>query len=215
MAVVRVRQHVNPLAKKYQTPANSLEWEKVYPQLNQPLHLDIGCAKGRFLVKMAQIETNWNFLGLEIREPLVVEANQLRGELGLTNLHYLFCNVNNSLKSLLSSLPTGTLQRVSIQFPDPWFKTRHAKRRVVQPQLVTELADYLAPGGIVFLQSDIEFVATEMRSRFAENPAFERVGTAEWLTENPLPVPTEREIGTQNKGEPVYRAVFVKKTTAP
>ncbi|MDB9305012.1 MULTISPECIES: tRNA (guanosine(46)-N7)-methyltransferase TrmB [Cyanophyceae] len=215
MAVVRVRQHVNPLAKKYQTPANSVEWEKVYPQLNQPLHLDIGCAKGRFLVKMAQIETNWNFLGLEIREPLVVQANQLRGELGLTNLHYLFCNVNNSLKSLLSSLPTGTLQRVSIQFPDPWFKTRHAKRRVVQPQLVTELADYLAPGGIVFLQSDIEFVATEMRSRFAENPAFERVGTAEWLTENPLPVPTEREIGTQNKGEPVYRAVFVKKTTAP
>ncbi|KZL50169.1 tRNA (guanosine(46)-N7)-methyltransferase TrmB [Nodularia spumigena CENA596] len=214
MAVVRVRQHVNPLAKKYQTPANSVEWEKVYPQLNQPLHLDIGCAKGRFLVKMAQIETNWNFLGLEIREPLVVQANQLRGELGLTNLHYLFCNVNNSLKSLLSSLPTGTLQRVSIQFPDPWFKTRHAKRRVVQPQLVTELADYLAPGGIVFLQSDIEFVATEMRDRFAENPSYERVGTQEWLTQNPLPVPTEREIATHNKGEPVYRAVFVKKTTA-
>ncbi|MEA5512627.1 tRNA (guanosine(46)-N7)-methyltransferase TrmB [Nodularia sp. UHCC 0506] len=214
MALVRVRQHVNPLAKKYQTPANALEWEKVYPQPNQPLHLDIGCARGRFVLQMAQMETNWNFLGLEIREPLVVEANQLRRELGLTNLHYLFCNVNNSLKSLLSSLPTGTLQRVSIQFPDPWFKTRHAKRRVVQPELVAELADYLAIGGVVFLQSDIEFVAVEMRSRFAENPAFEKLGTAQWLTQNPLPVQTEREIGTQNKGEPVYRAMFVRKTTA-
>lgn len=215
LAIVRVRQHVNPLARKYQTPANALEFEKVYTQPHQPLHLDIGCARGRFLLKMSQIETNWNFLGLEIREPLVVEANHLRSQLGLTNLYYLFCNVNNSLQSLLSSLPTATLQRVTIQFPDPWFKTRHAKRRIVQQQLVAELAGYLAPGGIVFLQSDIEFVAAEMRDRFAENLAFERVGTEEWLTENPLPVATEREIATQHKGEPVYRAVFVKKNTAP
>ena len=205
---VRVRQHVNPLAQKYQTPLSPLEWEKVYLQPNQPLHLDIGCAKGRFLLSMAQIETDWNFLGLEIREPLVHDANKWRDELGLTNLHYLFCNVNHSLLSLLSSLPTGTLQRVTIQFPDPWFKTRHGKRRIVQPQLVEELADYLVPGGILFLQSDIEFVALEMRDRFALHPAFHRVGAGEWLAENPLPVSTEREMFTLSKGEPVYRAVF-------
>ncbi|MEH2319609.1 tRNA (guanosine(46)-N7)-methyltransferase TrmB [Nostoc sp.] len=217
MAAVRVRQHVNPLGKKYQTPASPLDWEKIYAKPNQPLHLDIGCAKGQFLVNIAKIEPNWNYLGLEIREPLVVEANKLRSELALTNLHYLFCNANNSLRrqsppqaSLLSSLPPESLQRVTIQFPDPWFKTRHAKRRVVQPELVAELANYLAVGGVVFLQSDMEFVAVEMRDRFAENPAFQRVGTEEWLAENPLPVPTEREIGTQKKGEPVYRALFVK-----
>ncbi|MCC5666362.1 tRNA (guanosine(46)-N7)-methyltransferase TrmB [Nostoc sp. CHAB 5784] len=208
MAAVRVRQHVNPLGKKYQTPASPQDLEKIYAKPNQPLHLDIGCAKGQFLVNMAQIELNWNFLGLEIREPLVVEANKLRSELGLTNLHYLFCNVNNSLHSLFSSLPPGSLQRVTIQFPDPWFKTRHAKRRVVQPELVAELANYLAVGGVVFLQSDMEFVAVEMRDRFAAHPAYQKVGTEEWLAENPLPVPTEREIGTQKKGEPVYRALF-------
>ncbi|HYX17380.1 MAG TPA: tRNA (guanosine(46)-N7)-methyltransferase TrmB, partial [Nostoc sp.] len=144
MAAVRVRQHVNPLGKKYQTPASPQDLEKIYAKPNQPLHLDIGCAKGQFLVNMAKIEPNWNFLGLEIREPLVVEANKLRSELGFTNLHYLFCNVNNSLHSILSSLPPGSLQRVTIQFPDPWFKTRHAKRRVVQPELVADLANYLA-----------------------------------------------------------------------
>lgn len=210
MAAVRVRQHVNPLAQKYQTPVSPLDWEKVYAKPNQSLHLDIGCAKGQFLLNMAKIEPNWNFLGLEIREPLVVEANKLRSKLGLTNLHYLFCNVNNSLESLLSSLPPGSLQRVTIQFPDPWFKTRHAKRRVVQPELVAELANYLAVGGVVFLQSDMEFVAVEMRDRFAAHPAYEKIGTREWLPENPLPVPTEREIYTQNKGEPVYRALFEK-----
>ncbi|WGV27470.1 tRNA (guanosine(46)-N7)-methyltransferase TrmB [Halotia branconii] len=210
MAPVRVRQHVNPLAKKYQTPASPLEWEKIYAQPNQPLHLDIGCARGQFLLNMATIEPDWNFLGLEIRESLVIEANKLRYDSGLANLQYLFCNVNNSLLSLLSSLPRGTLQRVTIQFPDPWFKTRHAKRRVVQPELVEELANYLTVGGIVFLQSDIEFIAVEMRDRFAANPAFQRVGTQEWLDENPLPVPTEREITTQKKGEPVYRNLFIK-----
>jgi tRNA (guanine-N7-)-methyltransferase len=207
---VRVRQHVNPLAQKYRTPADPIDWEKVYTNSNQPLHLDIGCARGRFVLEMAQSETNWNFLGLEIRETLVIDANRLRDELALTNLHYLYCNANNSLKPLLLTLPAGTLQRVSIQFPDPWFKTRHAKRRVVQPELVKELAEFIAPGGIIFLQSDIEFVAVEMRDRFAENSAFKIQGNGEWLVENPLAIPTEREVMTQNKGEPVYRVVFEK-----
>ncbi|MEA5568168.1 tRNA (guanosine(46)-N7)-methyltransferase TrmB [Anabaena sp. UHCC 0399] len=208
MPFIRVRQHVNPLAKKYQQPVNPIEWEKIYANLHQPLHLDIGCARGRFVSQMAQIEPHWNFLGLEIREPLVIEANKLCSELGLTNLHYVFCNANNSLKVLLSSLPPGILQRVTIQFPDPWFKTRHAKRRVVQPELVAELANYLPVGGVVFLQSDMEFIAVEMRDRFAESPHFQRIGIGEWLEENPLLVPTEREVSTQNRGEPVYRALF-------
>ncbi|AFY56652.1 tRNA (guanine-N(7)-)-methyltransferase [Rivularia sp. PCC 7116] len=206
---VRVRQHVNPLGIKYQTPVNAINWEKIYINTNQPLLLDIGCARGKFLFDMAQLEPECNFLGLEIREPLVEAANKTCSELGLTNLHYIFCNANNSLKPILSSLPKGILQRVTIQFPDPWFKNRHAKRRVAQPELVTELADYLAPGGIVFLQSDVKFVEQEMCERFEENPNFQRQNK-EWLVENPLPVATERELFTLEKGEPVYRAVFTR-----
>jgi tRNA (guanine-N7-)-methyltransferase len=106
-------------------------------------------------------------------------------------------------------LPSGTLQRVTIQFPDPWFKNRHNKRRVVQPELVAELAKYMAVGGVVFLQSDLEAIAVEMCDRFASHPAFQRQ-QAGWLAENPLPVPTERETHTLLRGEPVYRALFVK-----
>ena len=207
--VVRVRNHVNPLSNKYQTPASPLDWEKIYAVPTfQPLHLDIGCGKGRFLLSMATLEPSWNYLGLEIREPLVQDANTWRDELGLTNLHYLFCNVNNSLK-LLSSLPLGTLQRVTIQFPDPWFKNRHSKRRLVQPDLVAELASYLTVGGVVFLQSDIEALAVEMCDRFSAHSAFQRQGSC-WLAENPLPVPTEREKSTRSRGESVYRALFVR-----
>ena len=210
LAAVRVRQHVNPLCRKYQTPTPPPDWEKVYTNPTQPLHLDIGCARGRFVLKMAQLQPDWNFLGLEIREPLVDEANRLRDQLGLTNLHYVYCNANNSIQPLLSSLLSGVLQYVTIQFPDPWFKKRHQKRRIVQPELVALLETYLVPGGWVFLQSDIEQVAVEMRQRFAASSVFELHNGDSWLAENPLPVPTEREIATGAKGEPVYRVLFKK-----
>ena len=211
MPKVRVRQHVNPLSKKYQTPVNPPDWTQVYAQSTQPLHLDIGCARGEFLLNMAQLQLEWNFLGLEIREPLVEQANASLSELGLSNLYYLFCNVNNSLAPLLDSYSPGTLQRVTIQFPDPWFKKRQAKRRVVQPELIDILATYLIDGGVVFLQSDIEEVAVEMCDRFHSHPAFHRQGTDTWLATNPLPVSTERELYTVSHGEPVYRALFVRR----
>lgn len=209
MPKVRVRQHVNPLSKKYQTPVQPPPWEDIYAQPAQPLHLDIGCARGEFLLSMATLQPHWNFLGLEIREPLIEQANAKVSELGLRNLYYLFANVNNSLKPLLESFKGGTLRRVTLQFPDPWFKKRQAKRRVVQPELVDTLATYLIDGGEVFLQSDVEAVAVEMCDRFEAHPAFQKQGTALWLANNPLPVPTEREVSTLSRGEPVYRALFV------
>ncbi len=209
MVRVRVRQHVNPLGQKYQTPVIPPDWSKIYVNLHQPLHLDIGCGKGRFLWQFAQVESQWNFLGLEIRETLVDEANIWRDQQELTNLHYLFCNANTSIEPILASLPSGVLKRVSIQFPDPWFKKRHQKRRVVQPELVNNLAHYLGVGGEVFVQSDVEEVAREMCDRFAEHSAFHRT-QKDWLAINPLSLPTEREQSTLERNEPVYRALFIK-----
>lgn len=172
MARVRVRQHVNPLANKYATPIDPPDWSAMFANLQSPLHLDIGCGWGDFLLHMAASEPGWNFLGLEIRQPLVDTANQQKHLAGLNNLCYLFCNANNSLAPLLQSLPAASLARVSIQFPDPWFKNRHFKRRVVQPEVVELVAQYLQPGGMVFLQSDVEVMEQEMFDRFQAHPAF-------------------------------------------
>ncbi|NJL02902.1 MAG: tRNA (guanosine(46)-N7)-methyltransferase TrmB [Spirulinaceae cyanobacterium SM2_1_0] len=210
MPRVRVRQHVNPLSSKYQQPVACPDWTRVYAEPSRPLHLDIGCARGTFLLELAPLRPTVNFLGLEIREPLVAEANARGGALGLTNLHYHFCNVNIDLPHLFTSLPAPVLHWVTIQFPDPWFKQRHLKRRVVQPELVAAIADALPQGGQVFLQSDVLSVAQEMRSRFAAHPAFQATHPDPWLAVNPLPVPTEREVATLAKGEPVYRCQFTR-----
>lgn len=209
MATVRVRQHVNPLSNKYQTTIASPDWAAIFSQPEQPLHIDIGCAKGYFLMQMAEQHPDWNFLGLEIRLPLVNAALQKRDELGHDNLHFLFCNANTSLTDVLASFAPNPLQQVSIQFPDPWFKKRHQKRRVVQPELVQCLATFLPPGGRVILQSDVEDVAQVMCDRFAEHDAFQR-SQVDWLVASPLLAQTDRELLTLAKGLPVYRAIFLK-----
>ena len=204
----RVRQHVNPLSNKYATPAATPNWSEIFANPQLPLHLDIGCAKGDFVREMADQVSGWNFLGLEIREPLVERALIRRDRDQQHNLHFVFCNANNSLKPLLADCP-AQLQCVSIQFPDPWFKKRHQKRRVVQPELVDTLAELMPAGGRVWLQSDIEEVCVEMCDRFDTHPAFERKG-ADWLSESPFPAKTDREQVGEEKGLNVYRAMYFR-----
>lgn len=207
MGRVRVRQHVNPLSRKFQFSVTPPNWTEIYNDINKPLHIDVGCGRGRFLWKFAQLEEHQNFLGLEIRQALVEEANHWRDQKQLTNLHYIFCNANYSLSSILASFPQEIITGVSILFPDPWFKSKHQRRRVVQPQLVEDLAQFMVSGGSVFLASDIEAVAIEMRDRFLEHPRFHLL-SEHWLTDNPLPVASEREIATINRHESVYRTQF-------
>jgi tRNA (guanine-N7-)-methyltransferase len=207
---IRIRQHVNPLARKFQSPIAIPDWQDVYQQGDLPIHLDIGCARGKFLLKMAEQNPEINYLGIEIRKQLVDWANQERDDLGLTNLHYLFGNMNSSAQILLESLPENSLKTISVQFPDPWFKKKHNKRRVVQPDLVSILVDYLAVGGFVFLQSDILEVAEEMRDRFGSNPSLTQQHSQEWRSTNPFSVATERELYVLAQGLPVYRVLFRK-----
>lgn len=210
MAINRIRQHVNPLSSKFQRGFEIPQWQQIYANINHFLHLDIGSARGNFLLEMAQLYPNINFLGIEIRQPLVIAANQKKEELGLTNLHYIFGSINYSASHLLASLPINSLKYITVQFPDPWFKRKHQKRRVIQPELVNVLVNYLIDDGIVFLQSDIQEVALEMKNRFAQHPLLVRQHSEEWLDKNPFPVATERELYVLKDNLPVYRSLFKK-----
>ena len=126
-----MRQHVNPLSQFFQLPLSLPSKSILFKDSHYPIHLDIGSAKGEFLIQLALKFPKWNFLGLEIRETLVSSSERKRNKLELQNLKFLYCNVNVSLEEWLSDLNYGQLKRVSIQFPDPWFKRKHIKRRVL------------------------------------------------------------------------------------
>ena len=123
---------------------------------------------------------------------------------------------------------------VSIQFPDPHFKKRHKKRKVVDESLVLTLAKYtILREAQIFLQSDIQEVVDDMRQSFLEYGSNYFVdittittkatiptststsdSTKDYLQENPIGIPTEREISVLNKGLPVYRCLFQRNTVA-
>ncbi|MBX3265958.1 MAG: tRNA (guanosine(46)-N7)-methyltransferase TrmB [Acidobacteria bacterium] len=207
MPRVRVHQHVNPLSPFYRQEPVPLGYKGLFADTSKPLLLDIGCARGRFLLRMAEADPSRNYLGVEIREPLVAEANRLAEEAGLSNLHYSFCNAMLWLERLLEGLPEAILEVVTIQFPDPWFKKKHAKRRMVNPEMVETVASHLRQGGRVFVQTDIEFLAEEMFEHFRTSGKFIEQTTAE----NPFPIKTEREKAVEDKQLPVYRRLFVRK----
>ena len=206
MPRVRVHQHVNPLAPYYRFTPKPLDIESVFADSELPLHLDIGCARGRFILKMAEVVKDVNFVGVEIREPLVEEANRLAKEENLSNLYYEFCNATYALDAFLEKLPADILHTVTVQFPDPWFKNKHAKRRMVNDKMVATIVDNLKIGGKIFVQTDVDFLADEMFPIFRGN---ERLCETE-IDENPFPVKTERETAVEEKGLPVFRSLFEK-----
>ena len=183
-----------------------IEIEKIFADSRLPLHLDIGSARGRFLLKMAEIFPEKNFLGVEIREPLVEEANRLAQEKNRTNLYYEFNNATYSLDLLLEKLPADILQTVTIQFPDPWYKKKHAKRRMVNENLVETVVGHLKNLGEIFIQTDVDFLADEMFEIFRANKSLREVE----LTENPFSVKTEREMAVEERELPIYRRKFIK-----
>jgi tRNA (guanine-N7-)-methyltransferase len=252
----RFRQHVNPLASRYQQPcALPNDWpQSAFRDATLPLHVDIGCGKGGFLMDVASAASratprseeeeespcsnrSWrrNYLGLEIR-PLVAQyalerlalLRQQQDQHEASNdvdgcwtdrVHFLGCNVNVDLDRILGQYRgdnsnSTALEMVTLQFPDPHFKSYHAKRRVVNSALVCVLAKHLSPGiGQVFLQSDIQSVLDDMRQQFAAHPAYfadQSNDPDRYYPRNVFDIPTEREVSVLEKGLPVYRALFTR-----
>jgi tRNA (guanine-N7-)-methyltransferase len=206
MPRVRVHQHVNPLAPFYRQAPQPIDLGAAFADPTLPLLLDIGCARGRFVLKMAELLPEQNFLGVEIRESLVNEANRIADERELHNVHYEFCNAMMWLGRLLQNIPEGLLQSVTIQFPDPWFKKRHAKRRMVNAELVETVVNKLSPGGMIFVQTDIEFLAKEMFDLFRVDGRLRQLS----IEANPFSIKTERELSVEAKALPVFRRLFKK-----
>ena len=102
-----MRQHVNPLSRFFQIEKELPELNELFENIDLPIHIDIGCARGKFLLEMAALNKDWNYLGIEIRESLVNSAEKQRIDSKLNNLKYLFCNANVSIDSWLSNLKTA------------------------------------------------------------------------------------------------------------
>ena len=167
-----IRPHVNPLQRRFRDVSldpSLLDFE----DMSLPLHVDIGCGKGHFCADLSASRPDLNVLGIEIREQLVDEARRLVDVSEAPNLRFLCGSANELVAPCIDALG-GQIASASVLFPDPWPKRRHQKRRVVQPRLVADLAARLpSSSGFVFLASDVQSLAEEMRHSFLASGSFE------------------------------------------
>lgn len=167
---VRTRQHVNPLKKELQQPPVEVDWSCTFQDTNKPLVVDVGCGPGRFVLSWAKRDADrLNYLGIDIRNPIIERANRWSKKLQLhSSAQFLMVNGTLFLDQVLRNYP-GSVRLVCIQFPDPHFKKRHKKRRIVQAGLCEQLKTILPRGGLLFFQTDVEEVALDAKEIFVQH----------------------------------------------
>ncbi|MBI3724646.1 tRNA (guanosine(46)-N7)-methyltransferase TrmB [bacterium] len=201
----RCRQHVNPLS--FRAEVERPDWEKVFPDLSRPLEVDVGCGKGTFLLARAASVPGRNLVGLEIRKPMVERARKDAAKLSLTNVFVLEANANLHFASLFRE---ASVERVYVHFPDPWFKKRHHKLRVVTKAFLEDLASRLRDGGELHFMTDYEEYAKAVLPLVEAHAAFENALGPGTMALAPL-VPdalSDREEWHMRQGDPIFRYLF-------
>jgi tRNA (guanine-N7-)-methyltransferase len=170
-----MRQHVNPLSKNFEEIEKIPYLSEMFGDPNLNLHLDIGCAAGEYLFDLALVNTSWNYLGIEIREKLVKNAKLKVREKEIKNLYFAFGNANNILHDVQSKFFIKNVKSISFNFPDPWFKKRHHKRRVIQPEFINYLSKLLQKGSLIFIKTDVKDLFDYMDSTISSNFNFKTI----------------------------------------
>jgi len=141
-----------------------------------PLILEIGFGMGDATAKIAKLMPEVNFLGCEVHQPGVGALLMKIEELGLENLRIIS---HDAVEVLEKMVPMQALDGVHIFFPDPWHKTRHHKRRLIQAPFVQLLISRLKPGGYIHCATDWENYAQHMMEVFKATPELINEGQLE------------------------------------
>ena len=208
-----MRQHVNPLSSNFNQIERIPSLSEIFSDSKSNLHLDIGCAGGEFLFDLALVNTSWNYLGIEIREKLVKNAKLKVIEREIKNLYFIFGNANNILDNVQNKFIIKNLKSISFNFPDPWFKKRHYKRRVIQPEFINILSNSLQKGTLIFIKTDVKDLFDYMDYTISGNFYFKTIDKRDFNYSerfNPTKVITNREKYVINKKLDIFEKIYMK-----
>lgn len=172
------------------------------------LELEIGPGRGGFIIERLAADPAAHIVGLEIRlkwASLVDERVRASGHGGRGRVFA------EDVRLALPRFGAGSLSRVFIHFPDPWWKKRHAKRRLAQFGVLEHLSRALAPAGELFVQTDVWDTAQAYREAIEACRDFVPDGDqpgSPLLAENPYGARSPRERRVMADGMPVVRVRY-------
>jgi tRNA (guanine-N7-)-methyltransferase len=171
-----------------------------------PVELEVGSGKGLFLANAAAAQPGNNFVGVELSRKYARSAAERMAKRGLGNVRVI---AGDARLFLARHVPPASLRAVHVYFPDPWWKTRHKKRRVFTAALVGDIERALEPQGELWVASDVAEYFGVIRGLVAEHPRFQEV-------EVPVPKDPEHDLDYLTnferkyriEGRPIYRAHY-------
>ncbi|AJU99632.1 Trm8p [Saccharomyces cerevisiae YJM1386] len=192
----RQRAHSNPFSDhqlEYPVSPQDMDWSKLYPyyknaengQMTKKVTIaDIGCGFGGLMIDLSPAFPEDLILGMEIR---VQVTNYVEDRIialrNNTALKHGFQNINvlrgNAMKFLPNFFEKGQLSKMFFCFPDPHFKQRKHKARIITNTLLSEYAYVLKEGGVVYTITDVKDLHEWMVKHLEEHPLFERL-SKEW-----------------------------------
>jgi tRNA (guanine-N7-)-methyltransferase len=197
---VRVRQHVNPLLVHF----DRFRGDRPELPAGRPIEVEIGCAEAQFLFERAAADPDRVYVGLEIREELVHQVNRRARAAGVP-VHAVFCQAQRHIAEVFAP---RSIDRVYLNFPDPWFKQKHRARRMIDRKLAVAVHAAMQPGGEVFVQSDVWEVALDAMEVFERLPdRFTNLAGewSFWRDGNPYGARSWREQNAEATGLPIWR----------
>jgi tRNA (guanine-N7-)-methyltransferase len=177
-------------------------------QAEQPLEVEVGAGKGLFLTAASQTSPEHNFLGIEIGRKYARYAAARLARAGRTNAAVIS---GDALPLFEQWFPAASLAAVHVYFPDPWWKARHKKRRVLNEPFLKNVERTLIAGGRLHFWTDVEeYFQTTLALIAAATTLVGPLPVAERPPEHDLDYRTHFERRTRKSERPVYRAEFEK-----
>jgi tRNA (guanine-N7-)-methyltransferase len=173
---------------------------------DRPVELEVGSGKGLFLANAATAKPEHNFLGVELARKYARRAAERVAKLGLPNVKVMCGDAGLFLSR---HVPSQSLRAVHVYFPDPWWKTRHKKRRVFTAVFVEDVKRALEPGGDFWIATDVEEYFGVMQTLMGAQPAFVSLPPpAPNTPEHDLDYLTNFERKYRIQGRPIFRAHY-------
>ena len=184
------------------------KWNEVFGNDN-PIHIEVGMGKGKFIMELARQNPDVNYVGIEKYSSVLIRALEKRPELEQDNLVF----IRMDAEELPEVFAKDEVDRIYLNFSDPWPKDRHAKRRLTSKQFLGRYDTFLVPDGRVIFKTD---------NRPLFDFSLEQVEEANWILENHTfdlhnseyvegNIMTEYESKFVAEGKPINRMVIYRK----
>jgi tRNA (guanine-N7-)-methyltransferase len=186
-------------------PPPRIDWQALFGN-DRPVELEVGSGKGLFLLTSAQANPGTNYAGVEIERKYQLFAATRIAKRKLSNVRLAWGDARTFLRD---RVPAASLRAVHVYFPDPWWKTRHHKRRVFTEDFVRSCERVLQPGGRLHVATDVREYFDRITSAVAAVPGFRLLPPpAEHEPRHDLDYLTNFERKARKQGREIHRAVY-------